>query len=230
MFWKRLRFHLSQVNLTLSRRSRITVLHFEELALFVLQGGLATRRFSTERGIPGATFPFPFTFAFAVPVSTAQPPALLLALPAATRLPAPPNTRQENEHDSTCRHSEVKIDVRLAEKIHNTKMCASTAGFKVYIPGIESRNFRHHSSLPPVKCFDMVIVGFRYDASDLYKPFNPSSRAARYQAREEAVDFPEASDDPETRGGGGKDDGDDHTERPRKPIDEVGNSRAPNVC
>ena len=73
---------------------------------------------------------------------------------------------------------------------------------------------------------------FRYEASDLYKPFNPSSRAARYQARgavEEQAEFP-APDlgDTSSQGTGegsseGRrgDDDEERTERPKKPIDEV---------
>ena len=66
----------------------------------------------------------------------------------------------------------------------------------------------------------------------MYKPFNPSSRAARYQARgaeEEQAEFP-APDlgDTSSQGTGegsseGRrgDDDEDRTERPKKPIDEV---------
>ena len=68
---------------------------------------------------------------------------------------------------------------------------------------------------------------YRYEASDLYKPFNPSSRAARYQARgaaEESVEHlpeGEAAQDMGEGSEGRRDEEDERAERARRPISEV---------
>ena len=72
----------------------------------------------------------------------------------------------------------------------------------------------------------------------MYKPFNPSSRAARYQARgvvEEQAEFPAPDPGDTSSQGTGEgssegrrgDDDEERTERPKKPIDEVRTRNTP---